>query len=125
MNAINVTAINRWFMTLLFGTGLLCAADIVVALRYWPAVGSGFILAGAILYLISSLVVTMRFNVPLNNALARLPAGSGDAMGWTHYRKSWTRWNHVRTVGCAVAAALILQGLASGELWLYIAKLLA
>jgi len=125
MNAINVKAINPWFMALLFGTGLLCVFDIVVALRHWPPVGPGLILAGAILYIVSGLAVTMRFNVPLNVALAKLAAGSGNSDEWSRYRRSWTRWNHVRTIGCAVAAALIIQGLASGQLWLFILKLLA
>jgi uncharacterized membrane protein len=42
--------------------------------------------------------VTILFNVPRNDALARF---------WTDYVNSWTAWNHVRTVAALTAAALI------------------
>ena len=55
-------------------------------------------------------VVTMAFNVPLNNALLR--GGERDADTWRRYLVEWTRWNHVRTVASLAAAALFIAVLA-------------
>jgi uncharacterized membrane protein len=61
---------------------------------------------GAALYLVGTFGVTMVFNVPRNNALARLePADSVAA--WRRYVQEWTWWNHVRTLAAVLAAALL------------------
>ncbi|MGH9673415.1 MAG: anthrone oxygenase family protein [Bryobacteraceae bacterium] len=54
--------------------------------------------------------MTRMFNVPRNDALAAVdPASTGGASLWAGYLKSWTNWNHVRTVaGAAAAAALTM-----------------
>jgi uncharacterized membrane protein len=121
MNSINITVINPLFMAMLFGTGVLCAIDIAIAMRYWAPVGAGYLAAGAIVYLVTSIGVTMLGNVPLNVALAK--AQSRGADDWARYRTAWTRWNHVRTIGCAAAAALIIQAMASGGLWYFLLSL--
>jgi len=123
MNSINITVINPLFMAMLFGTGVLCAVDIAVALRYWAPVGAGYLAAGAVVYLVTSVGVTMLGNVPLNVALAK--SQSRGVEDWARYRKAWTRWNHVRTIGCAAAAALIIQAMASGGLWYFVLSLRA
>ena len=56
--------------------------------------------------MIGMFVVTMAFNVPLNNALLR-----GDAATWQRYLVSWTRWNHVRTLASMAASALFIAAL--------------
>jgi uncharacterized membrane protein len=100
MQAINVTVLNPLFLGLFFGTAALCA--LLFFLR-WE---SPFALGGAALYLIGTFGVTMVFNVPRNNALARLdPAGSVSA--WRRYVQEWTWWNHVRTLAAVAAAALL------------------
>jgi uncharacterized membrane protein len=109
MNAINVTAVTPVFMSLLFGTGVLCAIAIVLALVQWGEPGSVLVLLGSVLYIAGSIAVTRLWNVPLNNALARVT--TADALGtavWTNYLRDWTRWNHVRTVACTVAMALFI-----------------
>jgi len=118
MNSINAKAINAWFMTLLFGTGLLCVVEIAYAWLCFGAVGTVYISWGSALYLVCSVAVTMMGNVPLNNALAKLaPTDSRSDREWIHYLIVWTRWNHVRTIGCAAAAALFIMALISGVLW--------
>lgn len=65
--------------------------------------GDGRLLAGAALALLPA-VVTMAFNVPLNN---RLEAG----LDWGSYRGPWTAWNHVRTItGLLGGALLVIAG---------------
>ena len=55
------------------------------------------------------IVVTMVFNVPLNNALAAVdPAGAEGATLWTRYLSESVPWNHVRTLaGVAALASFI------------------
>ena len=70
MNAINVTAVTPMFMSLLFGTALVVTVIGVLAIMNWSTAGSAYMLAGALLYLAGVIVVTIVFNVPLNDQLA-------------------------------------------------------
>ncbi|UPT93438.1 DUF1772 domain-containing protein [Bradyrhizobium barranii subsp. apii] len=66
------------------------------------------------LYVIGMFVVTMVFNVPLNNALAALQPSAPEAGAvWAAYLKDWTFWNHVRMVASVVASGLFVAALAS------------
>jgi len=67
---------------------------------------AGFGVAAGLLYALGSFGVTMVFNVPRNNRLARLDAASPDAAAyWPVYVREWSFWNHVRAAA-ALAAAL-------------------
>lgn len=104
MNSINITVITPTFMTALFGTGLVCLVLIAGAILGWSQPGSFWLLAGALIYLVGNPIVTMMFNVPLNDALAAVdPASSDGAAAWAGYLRNWVIWNHVRTV-TAIAA---------------------
>lgn len=110
MQAINVAAINPWFMTALFGTAAVCLATIVAALVSWDASYGPYLLIGGGLYLLGVIGVTMAFNVPRNDALARLDPIEAETY-WAPYLREWTAWNHVRTI-----APLIGAGLQTGAL---------
>jgi uncharacterized membrane protein len=98
MNSINVTVINPWFMAVFLGTPALSVILIVMALFKWSEPGSLLIIAASLIYIAGSFLVTMIFNVPLNDALAAAaPASSEGAALWARYLKEWTWWNHVRT----------------------------
>ena len=107
MQSINIMAPTPVFMTALFGTGLLCIVLIVWALAAWDGSYGPWLLAGSALYLAGPVGVTMGYNVPRNNALARLdPADPGAEAYWRRYVTEWTRGNHVRVaLGLAAAAA--------------------
>ena len=63
-------------------------------------------IGGSGLYIVGTFLVTMRFNVPRNNALAALPAQPPEAATlWTTYLSTWTTWNHVRMLAALAAAA--------------------
>lgn len=112
MNAINVTVINPWFMAVFMGTPLLCVIVAILTLLNWSTPGSVTVLLAAVLYVAGSFLVTMIFNVPLNNALAAVaPASPEGAALWTRYLSEWTFWNHVRTGLPLLAAALFIVGL--------------
>lgn len=112
MQSINVTVINVWFMGVLFGTAALTLVTAVIAVRNWSEPGAVFLLAGSLLYLVGSIVVTVAFNVPLNDALAAVAPDSAEgAARWASYVPDWTAWNHVRTIASLAAAASFIVAL--------------
>jgi len=109
MQAINVAVINPLFMTVFLGTGVCCSAILVFVVLMWPYPGIGYLALGALLYIAGGIGVTMLCNVPRNNALAAVaPESAAGADYWPHYVREWMRWNHVRTVACALAMAVFV-----------------
>ena len=107
MQSINIAVINPIFMTAFFGTAALCLVLTVMSVFGWQKPRSVYIILGGLLYLIGTILVTILFNVPRNNALAAVSPASPDAASlWTGYVNSWTAWNHVRTLSALAAAAL-------------------
>jgi uncharacterized membrane protein len=109
MQGINVTAVRPPLMFALFGTAPLCLAVGVVALVDLDGAGRWFALAGAAIYLVGIVGVTMFGNVPLNERLDKIDAdGPTAAEEWRRYYGPWSAWNHVRTIaGLAATAAMI------------------
>jgi uncharacterized membrane protein len=110
MQSVNRTAVRPVFMTLLFGTALLC-----LVLGGWELAGARrpAVLIGVALYLVGVVGVTALANVPLNDALAR---ADGTALAqWTDYLRRWTAWNTVRALASLAAGALLFVVLAGGE----------
>jgi uncharacterized membrane protein len=106
MQAINVVVINPFFMIVFLGTVVLSVVALVSSLMRWQRPGSGYLLAGVLLYLLATFLVTMIFNVPLNDSLARLSASDAEsARQWADYVGRWTMWNHVRMAGALLASA--------------------
>lgn len=114
MQEINITVINPWFMTALFGTGLACVAVAVAALVDWDGSHGPYLLAAAALYVVGCIGVTMWFNVPRNNELARQEPESAEAAAiWRRYLREWTAWNTVRTVASLGALGLFIAAIAA------------
>lgn len=114
MNAINRRAPTPLFMTALFGTALVCAALAVRAVTTWGDRSATLLLAGAVLYLVGAIAVTMGRNVPLNDALMALDPHSAEAADrWSAYVRDWTAWNHVRTVASLAASGLLAAAIAA------------
>jgi uncharacterized protein (TIGR02246 family) len=106
MQSINVVVLNRWFFAVFFGTAVCCLALAITSFVRWQKPGAGYLLVGSLLYLIGTILVTIACNVPLNDTLAALNPTSADAgRVWTNYLRSWTGWNHVRTMAALAAAA--------------------
>ncbi|MDR6632460.1 putative membrane protein [Phyllobacterium sp. 1468] len=111
MNSINVTILNATFSLAFFGTAVLCLGLGIASVLRWAEPGSAWLLAGSLLYLAGVIVVTMVFNVPLNDALAAVSPGASPegAALWTRYLAEWLPWNHVRTfanIGALIAFIL-------------------
>ncbi|MBD9636952.1 DUF1772 domain-containing protein [Ensifer sp. ENS07] len=112
MNAINVVIQNPIFLSAFMGTALLALALVVVAFisggegRWWLA-------AGGIAYVVGVLLVTIVFNVPMNDALAAAAPGQAATDLWhERYLTDWVWWNHVRTWASIGALAFFVLGFA-------------
>ncbi len=111
MQSINVVVINPLFLGAFIGTAALCALLIAAALFTWQP-GAMLLLAGALLYFAGTFLVTMFFNVQLNDALAAVaPDSSAAADLWRRYLTTWTNWNHVRTIAALAGAVLLTLAL--------------
>src|SRR6187402_2788185 len=107
MQSINVVVLNRSFLGSFVGTALACAVLVVDALMRWSAPGAKLRLAGALVYLIGSLLVTGALNVPWNDVLAATQPHERDAArSWARFVSGWSVWNHVRTTASIAAAML-------------------
>ena len=116
MRGMNAEAqANAPFLMLFVGSTLLALGVGIAAALRLSSPGAPYVLAGAALGLVA-FVVTMAFNVPLNNRLDAVdPAVLSTAEAvrqWRDYLVPWTAWNHVRTVAPLVGSALMLVGLA-------------
>ena len=112
MQSINVVILRSPFMPLFFATTISGAALVVIALMRWGEAGSGFALAGGVIYVVGMFVLTAAFNVPLNDRLATVSAGSSETVEmWTVYLRDWTRWNHVRTLASGLSCILFIQAI--------------
>lgn len=112
MQSINVVVLNPVFFFVFFGTAILSLVLAIAALFGWSEPSAPYLLAGALLYLIGTIFVTMAFNVPLNNKLASVSAKSTEgASVWNTYLSAWTAWNHVRTVASLAACAAFIMAL--------------
>lgn len=112
MQSINIVVLNPVFLGVFVGTAALCAAGLVVAFLRWHEPGAGWLLAGSLLYLLGTFLVTVVFNVPLNDALGAVsPTAAGAQDLWATYLDRWTPWNHVRTVAALAATASFILAL--------------
>ncbi len=112
MQAINVTVINPWFFAAFFGTAAACVFLAVGAAVGWAETDATYLFGGSALYLVGTILVTIAFNVPLNDRLARVEPGTSEAAElWAHYLTRWNLWNHVRTAASLAAAAAFMVAL--------------
>lgn len=114
MRRINETIINPVFLLLFLGTPLLCMVIAVNSGQKIDEPGSLFLLVGALAYLIGPFGITVLFNVPLNNLLARADMSDADDI-WPMYQKRWQWWNHIRTYIGVSSVVCLAMGLGRFE----------
>jgi uncharacterized membrane protein len=115
MQAINAAAVTFAFMAALFGTAVACGALVVSALFAWDERFAPYLLVGSVLYLVGTILLTITYHVPRNDALTTVEPHSADAEShWTRYRSGWTAWNHVRAAAALAAAATLTIALHVG-----------
>ena len=111
MQSINVVVLNPTFLGTFMGTAAISLAVAVMAANDWGS-ASAFLLAGSVLYIAGTFLVTALGNVPLNDRLAAASATDPEAAElWQHYLDRWTKLNTVRTVAAALAALSFTVGL--------------
>jgi uncharacterized membrane protein len=111
MQSINAAVVPSLFLAVFLATSLLCLVVVVFSAMRWGDPSALLCGAGALIFLLGNFVVTMAFNVPLNNGLASVssqdPAG---AAVWQNYLIHWAAWNHVRTISALVSMVLLILG---------------
>lgn len=116
MQSINIVVINPWFMVVFLGTVVTSVVLAVTSIINWSSAGSGYLLAGCLLYVAGTFLVTIVFNVPLNNAIAAVdPSSPEGAAVWSNYLTNWTLWNTVRTIASTLALASFILGLVNRQ----------
>jgi uncharacterized membrane protein len=108
MQAINVAAVTFAFMAALFGTAVACGALVVWALVARDERIAPYLFVGGELYLVGTILLTIAYHVPRNEALATVePRGADAESHWRRYLSGWTAWNHVRAATALAAAAVL------------------
>lgn len=112
MQSINVTVLNRTFLSVFTGTAVLCSVLALLSVVSWSMAGSKLRIAGGALYVFGTFIVTMVCNVPLNDRMARIsPAAAEAAHAWSQFVQQWGPWNTVRSLAALGAALALTIGL--------------
>ncbi len=96
--------INQQILNPIF---LGCFGLSALAGLYFFLFHTGFQSLAGIVFFTGTTLVTVFFNVPLNNTLRDTPAERVSGV-WQTYLVKWVFWNHVRT-WCAVGSGLLLS----------------
>ena len=102
MNGINKSALASLVLMLaLFGMGIVCVLLMISGFRSLDDPKAVWVIAGAVLYIVSVLITVM-YHVPHNDQLLKVdPNGAGAGSTWSHFYSSWMAWNTVRTLTAA------------------------
>ena len=112
MQSINVVVLNPSFLTTFMGTAVISALVAGLAILGWGNPSAPWLLAGAVLYIGGTFLVTGLGNVPLNNELAAVAATDPTAVQvWERYLQKWTALNTLRTAAATCAVLSFTVGL--------------
>ncbi|WP_446664916.1 anthrone oxygenase family protein [Flexivirga sp. B27] len=111
MQSSNRSIENGPFMLAFCGAGLAGGYLVYRLLRGDRATADVLLAAGGVAYL-AGLLLTMVYNVPLNNRLAAVdPQAASSVDLWRDYLAHWTAANSVRAALSVGAVALLVAGL--------------
>lgn len=112
MQSINIVVLNPSFLGVFMGTTVISVLVAALAVKGWGTPSATLFLAGALLYIIGTFLLTGLGNVPLNDQLAAISASDPEATSvWEHYLDRWTLLNTIRTVAAAAATLMFTLGL--------------
>lgn len=115
MQAMNASVRNGVFAPAFFGTPFVLGYAALAARRDGRGNSARLFGAGAVVYLIGGLVLTMVANVPMNENLAAVVVPdslqAAEAV-WNDYSPTWQLFNTIRTVACGISLVLAAIGLA-------------
>lgn len=110
MRKMNIAIINPAFLASFIGPVITSAVTGFLLLGLDENTSAYLFLAGAAVYLVGSLIITGRINIPLNNALENSTSTDWQQR-WADFSPRWRRWNAVRTFASAVSLLLCGAGL--------------
>ena len=111
MQSINAAVVLSLFLAVFLATSALCLAVVIFSAMRWGDTSAVLCGAGALIFLLGNFVVTMAFNVPLNNRLASIsPQDPASPTVWQNYLIHWAAWNHVRTISALASMVLLILG---------------
>jgi len=114
MQSINRVIVKSAFLPLFMLSTAACAALIILGMMGYGGAGATTMAIGGAIYVIGMFVVTIAGNVPLNNKLdAADPTTEEGVAVWRDYLQRWTRLNHIRTLSCIAAMALLVVSLSA------------
>lgn len=112
MQSINLVVIGPSFLSVFIGTAVFSLMLVGLSIKGWDMPSAPWFLAGALLYLAGTFLVTGLGNVPLNDQLAAVSASNSSAIAvWEHYLDRWTLLNTIRTVAATAAVFSFTIGL--------------
>lgn len=98
MVAINKEILNPTF--------LMCFFISAAASAYFALFAEGFLATAGAIFFLGTFIITLFFNVPLNNKLRDFDDSNKKEI-WQQYLAKWTFWNHVRTISAIVSGLFI------------------
>lgn len=111
MQLINRKVYNSVFLIWLLAMAPVSAALAVYAYIWINSPSANWFIAGGVIYVIGTFLVTMLGNVPMNRRLDTMAAALPETQDyWDVYATFWTQWNHVRTVASGLASACFFVG---------------
>lgn len=114
MQAVNEKVRNAVFFPAFFLTPIALLLPAFLAARHGARQSSVCFTLAAIVYFLGGLVLTLRVNVPMNEALGLLPVPESVDEArtlWNEYSTRWQVWNLARTVFSGLALMLAALGL--------------
>jgi len=117
MQAINISVINFGFLMVFLGTAVGCLLLIFNILIMHTNPDNIFIVLGSVVYLLGTILVTVVFNIPLNNKLESIESTrEEDLKLWNLYLKTWTYWNSVRTAASFAAMVFLILSIINSKI---------
>ena len=113
MQVINREVFRTVFMVLLIGMSFLSLVLVGYAYLWVNSAVAIYVIPGGVIYFVGVFLVSLVFNIPMNNALeARDYREIEAATYWVEtYLPRWTFWNYVRAISAAVSSACFLVAL--------------
>lgn len=105
MQTLNREIFRSLTVALLWGMLLLSLGLVAASIVAETAGAQPLLILAATLYTLGVLVVSYRFNIPMNNKLEALDCRAPEASKyWDAYVPRWTAWNYVRAASSWGAA---------------------
>lgn len=113
MQNINNIILNPLFFIIFIGPALISLILLSMQVLSTQLATSIPLIVACLSYFIGSFVVTIIFNVPMNDELKAIvhPHAFETSQIWSRYLKDWVFWNNVRAIASLVASASFIFAL--------------